>query len=156
MKRKKELFIYSCCYINDNIEFKKFFKLLNINDDFKNYKIDCNKFISILLKNNLMIDIKNRESKKVLFQKFDNLLKNLNIKNFNLDLKSISNVEKDTITYNLNLFSKYIRKLGYELVKIEPINIKKKSNLYFIVLPIEKLLDLAEIGYMGWYNEENC
>ncbi len=149
MKRKKELFIYSCCYINDNIEFKKFFKLLNINDDFKNYKIDCNKFISILLKNNLMIDIKNRESKKVLFQKFDNLLKNLNIKNFNLDLKSISNVEKDTITYNLNLFSKYIRKLGYELVKIEPINIKKKSNLYFIVLPIEKLLDLAEIGYMG-------
>ena len=73
MKRKKELFIYSCCYINDNIEFKKFFKLLNINDDFKNYKIDCNKFISILLKNNLMIDIKNRESKKVLFQKFDNL-----------------------------------------------------------------------------------
>ena len=149
MKRKKELFIYSCCYINDNIEFKKFFKLLNINDDFKNYKIDCNKFISILLKNNLMIDIKNRESKKVLFQKFDNLLKNLNIKNFNLDLKSISNVEKDTITYNLNLFSKYIRKLGYELIKIEPINIKKKSNLYFIVLPIEKLLDLAEIGYMG-------
>lgn len=149
MKRKKELFIYSCCYINDNIEFKKFFKLLNINDDFKNYKIDCNKFISILLKNNLMIDIKNRESKKVLFQKFDNLLKNLNIKNFNLDLKIISNVEKDTITYNLNLFSKYIRKLGYELVKIEPINIKKKSNLYFIVLPIEKLLDLAEIGYMG-------
>ncbi|MCI8569300.1 MAG: hypothetical protein HFJ11_04920 [Bacilli bacterium] len=149
MKRKKELFIYSCCYINDNIEFKKFFKLLNINDDFKNYKIDCNKFISILLKNNFMIDIKNRESKKVLFQKFDNLLKNLNIKNFNLDLKSISNVEKDTITYNLNLFSKYIRKLGYELVKIEPINIKKKSNLYFIVLPIEKLLDLAEIGYMG-------
>ena len=106
MKRKKELFIYSCCYINDNIEFKKFFKLLNINDDFKNYKIDCNKFISILLKNNFMIDIKNRESKKVLFQKFDNLLKNLNIKNFNLDLKSISNVEKDTITYNLNLFSK--------------------------------------------------
>ena len=96
-----------------------------------------------------MIDIKNRESKKVLFQKFDNLLKNLNIKNFNLDLKSISNVEKDTITYNLNLFSKYIRKLGYELVKIEPISIKKKSNLYFIVLPIEKLLDLAEIGYMG-------
>lgn len=149
MKRKKELFIYSCCYINDNIEFKKFFKLLNINDDFKNYKIDCNKFISILLKNNFMIDIKNRESKKGLFQKFDNLLKNLNIKNFNLDLKSISNVEKDTITYNLNLFSKYIRKLGYELVKIEPINIKKKSNLYFIVLPIEKLLDLAEIGYMG-------
>lgn len=149
MKRKKELFIYSCCYINDNIEFKKFFKLLNINDDFKNYKFDCNKFISILLKNNFMIDIKNRESKKVLFQKFDNLLKNLNIKNFNLDLKSISNVEKDTITYNLNLFSKYIRKLGYELVKIEPINIKKKSNLYFIVLPIEKLLDLAEIGYMG-------
>ncbi len=149
MKRKKELFIYSCCYINDNIEFKKFFKLLNINDDFKNYKIDCNKFISILLKNNFMIDIKNRESKKVLFQKFDNLLKNLNIKNFNLDLKSISNVEKDTITYNLNLFSKYIRKLGYELVKIEPISIKKKSNLYFIVLPIEKLLDLAEIGYMG-------
>ena len=155
MKRKKELFIYSCCYINDNIEFKKFFKLLNINDDFKNYKIDCNKFISILLKNNFMIDIKNRESKKVLFQKFDNLLKNLNIKNFNLDLKSISNVEKDTITYNLNLFSKYIRKLGYELVKIEPISIKKKSNLYFIVLPIEKLLDLAEIGYMGWYNEKN-
>ncbi len=149
MKRKKELFIYSCCYINDNIEFKKFFKLLNINDDFKNYKIDCNKFISILLKNNFMIDIKNWESKKVLFQKFDNLLKNLNIKNFNLDLKSISNVEKDTITYNLNLFSKYIRKLGYELVKIEPISIKKKSNLYFIVLPIEKLLDLAEIGYMG-------
>lgn len=149
MKRKKELFIYSCCYINDNIEFKKFFKLLNINDDFKNYKIDCNKFISILLKNNFMIDIKNRESKKVLFQKFDNLLKNLNIKNFNLDLKSISNVEKDSITYNLNLFSKYIRKVGYELVKIEPINIKKKSNLYFIVLPIEKLLDLAEIGYMG-------
>lgn len=149
MKRKKEIYIYSCCYINDNIEFKKFFKLLNINGDFKNYKIDCNKFISILLKNNLMIDIKNRESKKVLFQKFDNLLKNLNIKNFNLDLKSSSNVEKDSITYNLNLFSKYIRKVGYELVKIEPINIKKKSNLYFIVLPIEKLLDLAEIGYMG-------
>ena len=154
MKRKKEIYIYSCCYINDNIEFKKFFKLLNINDDFKNYKIDCNKFISILLKNNFMIDIKNRESKKVLFQKFDNLLKNLNIKNFNLDLKS-TNVEKDSINYNLNLFSKYIRKLGYELVKIEPINIKKKSNLYFIVLPIEKLLDLAEIGYMGWYNEKN-
>ena len=131
MKRKKELFIYSCCYINDNIEFKKFFKLLNINDDFKNYKIDCNKFISILLKNNFMIDIKNRESKKVLFQKFDNLLKNLNIKNFNLDLKSISNVEKDTITYNLNLFSKYIRKLGYELVKIEPINIKK-SRIFIL------------------------
>lgn len=148
MKRKKEIYIYSCCYINDNIEFKKFFKLLNINDDFKNYKIDCNKFISILLKNNLMIDIKNRESKKVLFQKFDNLLKNLNIKNFNLDLK-ITNVEKDSINYNLNLCSKYIRKLGYELVKIEPINIKNKSNLYFIVLPIEKLLDLAEIGYMG-------
>ncbi len=150
--KRKELHIYSCCYINDGIDFKKLFKLLNISDNFNN-EMDIKKILSILLKNKVLVEIKMKDRLELIIDKINLLLKSSSI-DIELDIENNFIAkhlqEKNSmLIYNLNVICKYIRNLGYELVQLFPIVKKKTSKLYFVIIPIDKLLDLAEIGYMG-------
>lgn len=159
-KIKNEIYIFSSCYINDDVNFSKLMKKIDDENNFKLEDSNCSKFIKLLLDNNLLVKLDTSIEIEELLEKINSLLTTYKI-DLNITLEDVINDDTETIKYrrnklgntfiyDLNKITKIIRKSGYELVQLCPVNMKsRKFKFYMMIVPITSLLDLNEIGFMG-------
>lgn len=152
--------VFSCCYINDDVDFSKIFKIITKKVSKDSFKMKADEFIKYMEDKNLLIKLNGSEEFEYISEKINFLLEK-----YDVDLKiEYSDIKKSDKYFtdirrnsrfsvficNLNVITKRIRETGYELVQIYPASMyKKKEKYYFVLVPTGRLLDLGEIGFLG-------
>lgn len=150
-----DLRIYSCCYINDEVNFYKMYNLIFSNNCNKNFSgMKARDFIKYIKNEELLIEVPLGFFLNDTIRLFNKLFEHVNIelvltKDMFDDLKSLYSNLNDNLSSYLNIITLIVRRYNYELVQIYPIDMNvKKMKYYFIVVGIDKLLELNEVGYM--------
>lgn len=148
--------IFSCCYINDDVNFSKMYNLIynrKCNIDFS--KMTSLDFIKYLNDKNFLIEISTKASLSDIISKLKLIILAIGIDLYLDEMKVLSEKElifdHDTVDFiaYLDIISRIIRNEGFELVQIFPVEMNlNKIKYYLTIVEIEKLLDLNEIGYM--------
>lgn len=164
MKLKKygvgAIYIFSCCFINDDVNFSKLFKIISRKISNDSFKMSAIGFINYLKEKELLIKLTGNEELEKINQKINFLLEknDIDLEINSSDVKKLDNKFTDirrkdkfpTFIHDLNIITKMIREKGYELVQIYPASMyKKKENYYFVIVSMDRLLDLGEVGFLG-------
>lgn len=156
MKLKKyrvgAIYIFSCCFINDDVNFSKLFKIISRKISNDSFKMTALEFINYLKEKNLLIKLTGNEELEKISEKINFLLEknDIDLEINSSDVKKLDNKFTDNFIHDLNIITKMIREKGYELVQIYPASMyKKKENYYFVIVSMNRLLDLGEVGFLG-------
>lgn len=156
MKLKKygvgAIYIFSCCFINDDVNFSKLFKIISRKISNDSFKMSALEFINYLKEKNLLIKLTGNEELEKISEKINFLLEknDIDLEINSSDVKKLDNKFTDNFIHDLNIITKMIREKGYELVQIYPASMyKKKENYYFVIVSMNRLLDLGEVGFLG-------
>lgn len=145
-----ELYIYSCCFINDDVNFSKIYKIISRKVSNNSFKMKAIEFINYLKDKEILIKLRGSESLNNICERINFLLEKNNL---DLEIKSTDIGMKDdnkNFIHNMNVITKKIREKGYELVQIYPASMyKKKEVYYFVIVSIDRLIDLGELGFLG-------
>lgn len=164
MKLKKygvgAIYIFSCCFINDDVNFFKLFKIISRKISNDSFKMSAIGFINYLKEKELLIKLTGNEELEKISEKINFLLEknDVDLEIESSDIKKLDNIFTDirrkdkfpTFIHDLNIITKMIREKGYELVQIYPASMfKKKESFYFVIVSMDRLLDLGEVGFLG-------
>lgn len=156
MKLKKygvgAIYIFSCCFINDDVNFSKLFKIISRKISNDSFKMTALEFINYLKEKNLLIKLTGNEELEKISEKINFLLEknDIDLEINSSDVKKLDNKFTDNFIHDLNIITKMIREKGYELVQIYPASMyKKKEDYYFVIVSMNRLLDLGEVGFLG-------
>lgn len=156
----KITYIFSCCFVNDDVNFSKLCQLIMRKIPNESFKMTALNFINYLEDKNKLISFTGKESLEELIKKVNFLVHNcdlefeLSLEEFQKQAASFMRIEKlsriEDFLQNLNVIAVMIRKKNYELMQIYPASMyKKNTQYYFAILPIDKLLEVGEIGFLG-------
>lgn len=157
------IYIFNCCFINDEVNFLRLFKVITENHQYiksDSFKMKADEFINYLKEKELLVELDEKDKIEETLEKVNFLLKKekIELKVDSVDVERMDNEftkvrRKENyppFIHDLNVMTTMIREKGYELVQIYPASMyRKKTKYYFIILPIERLLDLGEIGFLG-------
>lgn len=143
--KNTSVYIFSCCFINDDVNFSRLYRIIS-KKVIRNLFKTAEEFIKYLKEKNILIKFNGKETIEKINKEINFLLKENNI---DLEIEDDSFGDLDFISY-LNLITKRIREKEYELVQIYPASMyNKKTYYYFVLVPLDRLLDLGEIGFLG-------
>lgn len=144
--------VYTCCFINDDINFNKFCKLLS--EHYISSSSDVVSLLEELTFYNVIVKIKKDISIDLLISKINGLLGDFSIdvsdilKFYSKFISDRRKKKQNVVINDLNFICKLLRSKGLELVQFSPLTNRNSKNYYFGIIPFEKLIDLNQIGLL--------